>query len=126
MNLETKNVQKLEPGYQEFGWTLINEVRVRHGRHYVKEYVLERNKDMEHYNEIKQLEAQYYNLNSKIESEVKISFSTVFVLLLLLIIPGIIYIVYFKNKNKQIKENNSTLSKQISQIKQKIKILREC
>lgn len=90
----------------------------------VKEYVLERNKDMEHYNEIKQLEAQYYNLNSKIESEVKISFSTVFVLLLLLIIPGIIYIVYFKNKNKQIKENNSTLSKQMSQIKQKIKVLR--
>lgn len=79
---------------------------------------------MEHYNEIKQLEAQYYNLNSKIESEVKICFSTVFVLLLLLIIPGIIYIVYFKNKNKQIKENNSTLSKQMSQIKQKIKVLR--
>lgn len=79
---------------------------------------------MEHYNEIKQLEAQYYNLNSKIESEVKISFSTVFVLLLLLIIPGIIYIVYFKNK--QIKENNSTLSKQMSQIKQKVKVLQEC
>lgn len=79
---------------------------------------------MEHYNEIKQLEAQYYNLNSKIELEVKISFSTVFVLLSLLIIPGIIYMVYFKNKNKQIKENNFTLSKQMSQIKQKIKVLR--
>lgn len=79
---------------------------------------------MEHYNEIKQLEAQYYNLNSKIELEVRISFSTVFVLLSLLIIPGIIYMVYFKNKNKQIKENNFTLSKQMSQIKQKIKVLR--
>ena len=126
MNLETKNVQKLEPGYQDFGWTLINEVRVRHGRRHVKEYVLERNKDMEHYNEIKQLEAQYYNLNSKIKSEVKISFSTVFVLLLLLIIPGIIYIVYFQNKNKQIRENNSKLSKQMNQIKQKVKVLQEC
>jgi len=126
MNLETKNVKQLEPGYQDFGWTLINEVRVRHGRRHIKEYVLERNKDMEHYNEIKQLEFQYYNLNSKIKPEVKISFSTAFVLLLLFIIPGIIYIVYLKNKNNHIKENNSKLSKQMTQIKQKVKILQEC
>ena len=126
MNLETKNVRKLEPEYQDFGWTLINEVRIRRGRHYTREYVLKRDKDIKHYSEIRGLEAQYYNLNSKIKPEVKIHFSTVFALLLLLIIPGIIYIVYLKNKNNRIKENNAKLLKQMNQIKQKVKILQEC
>ncbi|MCF0107417.1 MAG: hypothetical protein HUJ59_00165, partial [Bacilli bacterium] len=59
---------------------------------------------------------KYFSLKSQIKKREEVDVSTAFILFLILIIPGIIYLIYKSNKNAQIDERNQYLRGQMSKI----------
>lgn len=93
-----------------FGWQPTQEITESHGggrgrstSHY---QIMARETSMEHYNELRKLESQYESAKSQIKSYNSMEFTTVLLLLLIFIIPGVIYIAYKTNQKKFINENN--------------------
>jgi len=65
-----------------------------------------RETSMEHYNELRKLESEYESAKSQIKSYNSMEFTTVLLLLLIFIIPGVIYIAYKTIQKNSINENN--------------------
>lgn len=116
MNIETTTVRRDMEDYLKFGWKHTEDVRVRHGRRHSTEYVLARDKDMPHYRLVEMLEKQYFALKAQKKSEVEIHWDVFFILFLLLIIPGILYLLDRKGKNQEIQQKNEQIQRKMNDI----------
>ena len=116
MNIETKAVTDDFRDYLNFKWEHTEDVSERHGRLHRTKHILARDKDMPNYREYLELERKYFSLKSQIKKREEVDVSTAFILFLLLIIPGVIYLIYKSNKNAQIDERNQYLRGQMSKI----------
>ena len=114
MNIETKVVTEDYRDYLNFQWKHTGEEKF--GRLHRTKYILARDMDMPNYREYLVLEQKYFSLKSQIKKREEVDVSTAFILFLLLIIPGVIYLIYKSNKNAQIDEHNQYLKGQMSKI----------
>ena len=89
-----------------FGWQPTQESTERHGRTTSHYQIMARETSMEHYNELRKLEIEYESAKSQIKSYNSMEFTTVLLLLLIFIIPGVIYSAYKTNQKNSINENN--------------------
>lgn len=79
-----------------FGWQQTQTVSERHGRSTHHYCILARETSMEHYDDLRKLENEYEAAKSQIKSYRSMEISTVLLLFLLFIVPGIIYVNYKK------------------------------
>ena len=89
-----------------FGWQKTQTAEQRHGRTTSNYQILARETSIPNYEQLKALEERYESAKAAIKYYEKASFSTALLLLLLLIVPGVLYIVYKTNKKNSIKANN--------------------
>ena len=89
-----------------FGWQKTQTVEQRHGRFNSNYQILARETTMPDYQQLKTLEDQYEAAKENIQHYEKASISTAFLLLLLFILPGVLYIVYKTTKKNSIMANN--------------------
>jgi len=116
MNIETKTVRNGVEDYLKFGWKHTEDIRTRHIKHHHIESVLARDKDMPHYRLISMLEKQYFTLKSGLKSEIEIHWDVFFILLLLFIIPGVIYLSVCKRKNQEIQQQNAAIYRKMNEV----------
>ena len=90
-----------------FGWQPTQESTETHGRTTSHYQIMARETSMEHYNEFRKLESEYELAKSQIETYSSMEFTTVLLLLLIFIVPGVIYIAYKTNQKNSINENNA-------------------
>lgn len=89
-----------------FGWQRTEETTQRHGRTTSHYQILARDTSMSHYAELVQLENRYETAKANIKTYNKASAGTAFILLLLFILPGVIYLAVKGEQKSRIKENN--------------------
>ena len=89
-----------------FGWQPTQETSRRSGRitHYYQ--IMARETSNPHYNEYRRLEINYEAARGKLKYYDSMEFSTVILLLLLLIIPGVLYITFKLIQKNNIKNHN--------------------
>lgn len=116
MNIETKRVRGDYHNYLNFGWKFTEDTSVRVGNHHRTEHVLARDKDMPKYQTIVAYENKYFTLKNRIKPHEEISPGTAIILLLLLIIPGVIYLIAKTNKNDEIDRANKEIRAQMNKI----------
>ncbi len=91
---------------QAFGWQPTEEISERFGRTTSRYQILARQTDMPNYDQYVNLEDRYEDAKSSMKYYESMSFSTAGLLLLLLVVPGILYIAFKISQKKNIKENN--------------------
>jgi len=116
-------VNKRIKEYESFGWELLsingNDVSMA------------RETQNKVYSELVKNEYNYEDLMGKQRALVKptkpadLSFGTAFILILLAIIPGVLYIVYKNSEGKKYRENLSIYETEYNQLEQEIKTLCE-
>ena len=90
-----------------FGWQTTEVIRESNGFRWSSNYqILARETTMPHYNEYRKLEMDYEDAKKQMKQYNSMEASTVFLLLLLLILPGVIYIAFKSNQKQQIEEHN--------------------
>lgn len=86
-------------------------------------YTLTRNRGMFHYREITDLENEYFRLRDSIKKTTKPYRPTIIFLTLLGILPGIIYVLNNKHKNKVIIKNNNMANERMKKILEEVNLL---
>ena len=81
-----------------------------------KYVVLTRDKNLRNYITLSNLEKRYYDAKNQIKPLPKINEIALMFLFLLLIIPGIIYVVKKKKDIKMVEDNNSKMKKEMASI----------
>lgn len=117
--------------YENFGWKLVNTKTSTHSHsrgphHYTTKstsYILHRDTDMPNYKLIKAYEDKYFYLKNQRKYYKKADPSTAFLLFILFVIPGIIYLSIKSSKKKRINEHNNRISKEIDETLEKAKEL---
>ncbi len=100
---------------QVFGWKYIKDEH--HGRTHALHIVLKRNRDIPNYSRLTYLEREYDECKKQLRTYFPITDSPeMFLLILLLIFPFVIYCVYKSNQKKEIKENNERLHQKMDRI----------
>ena len=113
MRIETKEVLGDYKPYLKFGWQFTSDVSRHYGRCGRRTYhILARDMDMKNYLMIIKLEARYFNLQSQRKPLPEIDKLLTFVLFLLCIFPGIIYLLIKDSEEKKVRSLNSEISKQ--------------
>ncbi|MCR5308453.1 MAG: hypothetical protein K6E24_05615 [bacterium] len=105
---------------EAFGWNFIKEDSKPSGRGRYHFLVYGRDTDMPHYEELKQLEDEYNDVKKEIDLW-DMEWETFGILLLLLIIPGIVYLVFTLNQRSKIWNNNMKCDEKMDEIVQKAK-----
>lgn len=108
MNIETKTVREDPTDYTYFGWKHTEDTRVRTGKIRRTEHILARDKDMPNYKLIVALETKYFTNKRMLKSYKPIDGTLCFLLFLLAIIPGIIYLVYKLSEQSRVESYNTT------------------
>ena len=124
MNIETKIVKKDASEYLNFGWKQNEVTRVRSGRAHHFEYVLARDKDMPHYDELVSLERKYFGLKAQKRTYEPIDGLICLLAFLCLIFPGIIYVAYKCSQKNEIETNNANVQSQMNDVLAKARTLR--
>ena len=106
--IETKEIYQKDyiQDLTAFGWQPTQETSrtsdiITH--HY---QIMARETSMPHYNEYRRLENDYETAKAKLKVYNSMEFTTVLLLLLIFIIPGVIYIAYKINQKDNIERNN--------------------
>ena len=89
-----------------FGWQKTQTAVQRHGRTSSNYQIFARETTMPNYEQIKDLEDKYETAKNSFKHYERASISTAFLLLLLFILPGVLYIVYKTTKKNAINDNN--------------------
>ena len=109
--IETKEVRLSDKQYIEdlkvFGWQATQESSRRSGRSTYHYQIMARETTMPHYNDLRRCEIDYESAKDDLKLYDSMEASTVLLLLLLFIFPGIIYIVYKSNQKSNINAHNS-------------------
>lgn len=115
--IETKEISTYQKDYIQdltaFGWQPTQEtsrrsVRITH--HY---QIMARETSMPHYNEYRRLENDYETAKGNLQVYNSMEFTTVLLLLLIFIVPGVIYIAYKTNQKNNIESNNQNCRSQM-------------
>ena len=89
-----------------FGWQKTEETTRRSGRTNHNYQILARETSMPNYNEYRKLENDYEAAKSKIKYYDSMEATTVLLLLVLFILPGVLYIAYKSSQKSDIEANN--------------------
>lgn len=119
--IETKEIelygdQKQKDYIQDltaFGWqpTQITSRRSRRSSHTVQ--IMARESSMPHYNDYRRLEEDYETAKGNMKYYSPMEASTVFLLLLILIIPGVLYIAFKSDQKSNIEVHNNQCKQQM-------------
>ncbi len=108
--IETKEISLYQKEYisdlTAFGWQPTQETSRRSGRSTYHYQIMARETSMEHYNDYRRLEIDYETAKGNKKYYNSMEFTTVFLLLLLLLIPGVLYIVFKVNQKNEINTHN--------------------
>lgn len=112
--IETKEIklyndQKVKQYIQDltaFGWQPSQETSRRSGRSTNHYQIMARETSMPNYNMYRRFEEDYEAAKGEIEYYPPMEASTVLLLFLFLIIPGILYVVYKKSESERIEDHN--------------------
>ena len=117
MNIEIKNVLGNDYyEYQSFGWIHIKDERKRKCRGYKTFHIFERDKDIENYNKIVELEKEYFKLKNNKRTNKKIDPFTCIISFIFFIFPGFIYLYYISKENKNIDQINNEIESEMLKI----------
>ncbi len=94
-----------------FGWQRTQETTRRSGRLHRRYLIMARETSMPNYQKYCELEEKYQNAKENIKKYQPIDFLTAFALLLILIIPGVIYIYFKMSQKEKIRVNNENCNK---------------
>ena len=89
-----------------FGWQPTQETSRRSGRSTHHYQIMARETTMPHYNEYRKFENDYETAKDEIKYYEPMEVSTVFLLLLILIIPGVLYVAYKLAQKASIESDN--------------------
>ena len=89
-----------------FGWQPTQETSRRSGRSTHHYQIMARETSMEHYNDYRRLENDYETAKAEIKYYSPMEASTVLLLLLILIIPGVLYIAFKSSQKSSIESHN--------------------
>lgn len=123
MNIETKTTREDTSEYEKFGWKHTEDTRRRTGPVHHIEHILARDKDMKNYRSIKTLEDKYFALKEQKQTYKPIDGGTCFMLFLLLLIPGFIYISYKTKQKENIEYQNKCIQVKMDAILKEVKPL---
>ena len=96
-----------------FGWQPTQTASRRSGRLSHKVQIMARETSMPHYNEYRRLEENYETAKGNIKYYSPMEVSTVLLLLLLLIIPGVLYISFKSRQKSNIEAHNNQCKQQM-------------
>ena len=96
-----------------FGWQPTQTASRRSGRSSHSVQIMARETSMPHYNEYRRLEEDYETAKGNIKYYSPMEASTVFLLLLILIIPGVLYIAFKSNQKSNIEAHNNQCKQQM-------------
>ena len=96
-----------------FGWQPTQTASRRNGRSSYNVQIMARETSMPHYNEYRRLEEDYETAKGNIKYYSPMEASTVFLLLLILIIPGVLYIAFKSNQKYNIEAHNYQCEQQM-------------
>ena len=96
-----------------FGWQPTQTASRRSGRSSHSVQIMARETSMPHYNEYRRLEEDYETAKGNIKYYSPMEASTVFLLLLILIIPGVLYIAFKSNQKSNIEDHNNQCKQQM-------------
>jgi hypothetical protein len=99
-----------------FGWQKTQMATRREGRTENDYQILARETTISHYEEYVKLEADYEKFRSKKKVYYSIEFETLLLLLVILIIPGIIYLIYNSTEKSDIEKNNRFCEQEMRKI----------
>lgn len=120
MNIETKSVLNEDYyEYQSFGWIHIKDEKKRKCRIYRTFHIFERDKDMKNYDQIIELENEYFDLKNKKRKKKRIDPLTCIIFFIFFIFPGLIYIYYISKKNKEMNQFNKEIDSKMLNIARK-------
>lgn len=125
MHIETKEISLSYDDYLLFGWKHQKDVRRGNARHHHTVHVLERDKDMPNYAEIKDLERNYFALKSGLRTYTPADPALCVLLFCLLIIPLPIYLACKSSQKEKIAKSNEEIKKKMHTIKEEAKTLLE-
>lgn len=91
---------------KNFGWVLKESYSKRCGRTTSTYQVMTRDSSSTYYNNYRNLQNNYEEARNKLKEYVPMESDTVLILFLILIIPGIVYVIFKKKQKKSIEENN--------------------
>ncbi len=115
--IETKEISTYQKDYIQdltaFGWQPTQETSRRSGRTTHHYQIMARETSMPHYNEYRRLENDYETAKGNLQVYNSMEFTTVLLLLLIFIVPGIIYIAYKTNQKNNIESNNQNCRSQM-------------
>ena len=115
--IETKEVSAHQKDYIQdltaFGWQPTQTTSRRSGRTTHHYQIMARETSMPHYNEYRRLEEDYETSKGNIKYYNSMEFTTVLLLLLLFIIPGVIYIVFKTSQKNEIESHNNQCKQQM-------------
>ncbi len=109
--IETKEISTYQKDYIQdltaFGWQP-TQIISRSRRASTKYFqIMARETSMPHYNEYRRLEENYESAKGNIKYYSSMEFTTVFLLLLIFIIPGVIYIAFKMSQKNEIENHNN-------------------
>ncbi len=107
-----------------FGWQKTQMATRREGRTENDYQILARETTISHYEEYVKLEADYEKFRSKKKVYYSIEFETLLLLLVILIIPGIIYLIYKSTEKSDIEKNNRFCEQEMKKIIDEAKSLK--
>lgn len=115
--IETKEISTSEKDYIQdltaFGWQPTQETTRRSGRTTSYIQIMARETTMPYYNEYRRLENDYETAKGNIKYYSSMEISTALLLLLLLIIPGVLYIAFKMSQKNRIKTHNDDCKAQM-------------
>ncbi len=123
MNIETKTIREDTSEYEKFGWKRTEDVRRRTGPVHHNEHVLARDKDMKNYRSIKTLEDKYFALKAQKQTYKLVDGTVCFILFLLFLIPGFIYVSYKSKQKENIEYENKRIQSKMDAILKEAKPL---
>ena len=98
-----------------FGWQKTQTVSRRSGKVTHSVQIMARETTMPHYEEYCKYEKDYYAASSQMKFYNSMEFGTVILLLLLLIIPGVLYITFKTHQKNKIEANNNQCLQQMKE-----------
>ncbi len=120
MNIETQKISGRIDEYMLFGWKYKEDEISSRGHTY---HILERDKDMPHYQEISSLEYEYYDCKAQMVVYEPAEPLTCILLACLLVFPLFIYLARKGKEKKEAERRNGQLKKEMSEVADKAKAL---
>lgn len=117
MNLEVKKMQEKEHSQMmQFGWALKDVIKENRGGHIRLTYIMTRDKDREHYDELVKLEQKYRTYKNSLKPYKPMDEGVTIILYLLFILPGVIYTIYKSKEKDEISAWNESLVAKMNKV----------